>query len=55
MSSLARGETEALRKTVELYAPDYLLMHHSEPVDKSLGYEPAQRFGEGTYTLYGKK
>jgi hypothetical protein len=55
MSSLARGETEALRKTVELYAPDYLLMHQREPVDESLGYEPAQRFGEGAYMLYRKK
>ena len=52
---LAHGDAEALRKAVELYAPDYLLVDQNEPVDKSLGYEPTQRFREGTYILYRKK
>jgi len=54
-SWLAHGDAEALRKAVELYAPDYLLVDQNEPVDKSLGYEPTQRFREGTYILYRKK
>lgn len=52
---LAHGDIEVLHKAVELYAPDYLFRHQSEFVDKSLGYEPVQRFGEGAYILYRKK
>jgi hypothetical protein len=52
---LAEGDTETLRKVVELYAPDYLLASQSDSVEKTLGYEPAQRFAEGTYILYRKR
>lgn len=54
-SALAQSDSEVLRKTIELYAPDYLLTDQGDSIEEFFGYEPAQTFAEDAYTLYRRE
>jgi hypothetical protein len=54
----AQDIKEALRKALELYAPDYVITNKEsliELLQKSPEYESVQRFGEDVHILYERR